>query len=208
MADDEGKGGGGGGGGASIVLMIIGGGLALAAVAVGILLLISSSHMTMPAKCSPLADPVLVSRIRDSTGECFEFDSDVRVDADLSDKKKDKRCDKEEPDLFRSSVRVEGDACLRCCCSMRLLLFLLRARAVLWTAVCGQFLVDSPLLLFQWSRIETGGVRRFSILRPSSLTLVFFLSLSFSHNGFPSAALHLLPAAVDPAASSCICTRT
>jgi len=61
--------------------------------------------MTMPAKCSPLEDPILESQIRDSTGECFEADTEVRVDEEL--KKKDKRCDKEEPDLFRSSVRVE-----------------------------------------------------------------------------------------------------
>ena len=94
-------------GGMNIVLTIIGGGLALSAVAIGILLLISSSHITMPAKCSPLEDPVYESRIRDKTGECFEFDSDVRVDAEL--KKKDKRCDKQEPDLFRSYVRVEGE---------------------------------------------------------------------------------------------------
>jgi hypothetical protein len=99
--------GGGGMGGMNIVLTIIGGGLALSAVAIGILLLISSSHITMPAKCSPLEDPVYESRIRDKTGECFEFDSDVRVDAEL--KKKDKRCDKQEPDIFRSFVRVEGE---------------------------------------------------------------------------------------------------
>lgn len=88
------------------MLMIVGGGLALSVLVLGVLLLISSSHMTMPAKCSPLEDPILESQIRDSTGECFEDDSDVRVDEEL--KKKDKRCDKEEPDLFRSSVRVEG----------------------------------------------------------------------------------------------------
>ena len=108
MADD--KGGGGGGGGASLVLTIIGGGLALSVLALGVLLLISSAHMTMPAKCSPLEDPILESQIRDDTGECFEHDSDVRVDAEL--KKKDKRCDKEEPNLFRSSVRVEGELAL------------------------------------------------------------------------------------------------
>lgn len=98
---------GGGAGVMGIVLTIIGGGLLLSAVAVGILLLISSSHITMPAKCSPLEDPVYESRIRDKTGECFEFDTDVRVDAEL--KKKDKRCDKQEPDVFRSYVRVEGE---------------------------------------------------------------------------------------------------
>jgi hypothetical protein len=97
---------GGSGGGASVVLMIVGGGLALSVLVLGVLLLISSSHMTMPAKCSPLEDPILESQIRDSTGECFEYDSDVRADAELE--KKDKRCDKEEPNLFRSSVRVEG----------------------------------------------------------------------------------------------------
>ena len=104
MAEDGKQ--GGGSGGANILMMIIGGGLALAAVAIGVLLLISSSHMTMPAKCSPLEDPVMEERIRDKTGECFEFDTDVRVDAKL--KKKDKRCDKQEPDIYRSSVRVEG----------------------------------------------------------------------------------------------------
>jgi hypothetical protein len=74
---------------------------------VGILLVISFSHMTMPAKCSPLEEPVRESQIRDKTGECFKHDSDERVDADL--KNKDKRCDKQEPDLFRSSVRVQGE---------------------------------------------------------------------------------------------------
>lgn len=90
------------------MLTIIGGGLALSVLALGVLLLISSSHMTMPARCSPLEDPILESQIRDSTGECFQADSDVRADAER--KKKDKRCDKEEPDLFRSSVRVEGES--------------------------------------------------------------------------------------------------
>ena len=91
----------------SIIVLIVGGGLLLAALAVGILLVISFSHMTMPAKCSPLEEPVRESQIRDKTGECFKHDSDERVDADL--RNKDKRCDKQEPDLFRSSVRVQGE---------------------------------------------------------------------------------------------------
>jgi len=106
MREEEGKG-GGGGGGASMVLIIIGGGLALAALVIGVLMLISSSHMTMPAKCSPLSEPHLERQIRDRTGECFESDSSVRVDAKR--KQKDKKCDKEDPDLYRSSVRVEGE---------------------------------------------------------------------------------------------------
>jgi len=63
--------------------------------------------MTMPAKCSPLSEPHLERQIRDRTGECFESDSSVRVDAKR--KRKDKKCDKEDPDLYRSSVRVEGE---------------------------------------------------------------------------------------------------
>ena len=91
----------------SIIVLIFGFGLLMAALAVSILLLISFSHMTMPAKCSPLEEPVWERQIRDTTGDCFKYDTDERVDADL--KKKDKRCDTQEPDLFRSSVRVQGE---------------------------------------------------------------------------------------------------
>jgi len=88
-------------GGARLVLMAVGGGLALASVALGVLLLISSSHMIMPAKCSPLEDPVMESNIRDLDPPCFAEDSDVRTNMS-------KLCDSAQPNLYRPSVRVEG----------------------------------------------------------------------------------------------------
>lgn len=122
MADGEkdrepgaGGGEGGGMGGARLVLMAIGGGLALSAVALGILLLISSSHIDLPAKCSPLADPFMEENIRDLDPPCFAEDSDVRTNIS-------ELCDSAQPNLYRSSVRVEGGSLcvgLRSCQSLR-----------------------------------------------------------------------------------------
>ena len=88
------------------MLMAVGGGLALASVALGVLLLISSSHMIMPAQCSPLEDPVMESKIRDLDPPCFAEDSDVRTN-------KSELCDSAQPNLYRPSVRVEGGTSAR-----------------------------------------------------------------------------------------------
>ena len=111
MAIEDGKPpGAGGAGGGSLVLIIVVGGLAVTGVALGILLLISSSHLTMPAKCVPLSDPVLEIQVRDSTagpdgvGNCFEPDTDLRLDRD--DDEKNSACDEEAPNLYRSAVNV------------------------------------------------------------------------------------------------------
>lgn len=106
MADNDAKepgagGEGGGMGGARLVLMAVGGGLALSCVALGVLLLISSSHMVIPAKCSPLEDPIMEENIRDLDPSCFAEDSDVRTNTS-------ELCDSAQPNLYRSSLRVEG----------------------------------------------------------------------------------------------------
>jgi hypothetical protein len=63
----------------TMALMIIAGGLALAALAIGILLLISSSHMTMPAKCSPLEDPIIEEKENDDDEDPVLYRASVRV---------------------------------------------------------------------------------------------------------------------------------
>ena len=170
--------GGSSGGIARPLLMVVGGGCALSAVAIGVLLLLASSHMVIKAKCSPLEDPRIEQRIRDrdpsdgsllpggpaspDSPSCFAFDTDDRVN-------KTKKCDKAQPNLYRAVVRVEGpshvpDTFTCCVCK--------------W-----QEDLLTPATL-QWLHTKQGGGQRFSTPRPSSTTRV-----SSSHVLSPGAAV-------------------
>ena len=158
--------GGSSGGIARPLLMVVGGGCALSAVAIGVLLLLASSHMVIKAKCSPLEDPRIEQRIRDrdpsdgsllpggpaspDSPSCFAFDTDDRVN-------KTKKCDKAQPNLYRAVVRVEGPSHVPdtfACCVCK------------W-----QEGLLTPATL-QWLHTKQGGGQRFSTPRPSSTTRV------------------------------------
>ncbi|EKX44406.1 hypothetical protein GUITHDRAFT_163544, partial [Guillardia theta CCMP2712] len=89
------------------LMMAVLGGIIISAFVLLVLLLVSESYMTMPAKCLPLEDPKLAEKVGDSTRQCFEKDTNLRVDRDKPSEEKDQACDEMTPNEYRASVRVQ-----------------------------------------------------------------------------------------------------